>query len=258
MAPLTDNRPEYFFCDAHFGAHDAQTERVKVDRFVSFLAHPDRTGSTVWCLGDLFDFWLEYRRAIPRVSVRVLAAIQSFVEREGQFHLLLGNHDFWVRDFLAEEVGITLHHGDVRIERDGKSILLTHGDGKAKSDRGYRLLKQVLRFGPGIWAYRHLPVDWAFALASSSSRSSRRLTARRQDRFEAEYRLFAERELSGGTHAVLMGHLHRSILKRIGDGWYINCGEWFERFSYVVRERGAFSLQYWTRGRSGSESATGG
>jgi len=154
-----NDRPEYFLSDAHFGAHDRQTERMKIDRFVSFLAHPDRAGATVWFLGDLFDFWLEYRRVIPRVSIRVLAAIQSFVESGGEFHLLLGNHDYWVRDFFTAELGVILHQRDVTIERDGKKLLLTHGDGKAPSDGGYRILKNILRFRPGIWLYRHLPVD---------------------------------------------------------------------------------------------------
>ena len=245
MSGAIDDRPELFLSDAHFGAHDPETEREKVRRFVSFLSHPGHSGATVWFLGDLFDFWLEYRRAIPRVSVRVLSAIQSFIEHGGEFHLLLGNHDYWVRDFLTDEIGIILQRDDVRLERSGKSVFLTHGDGKAKGDRGYRLLKKALRFRPGIWAYRHLPVDWAFALASSSSRSSRRLTEHREDRFGAEYRRYAERQIAAGTHAVIMGHLHRPILERMGASWYINCGEWFERYSYVVREGTSFSLRFW-------------
>ena len=193
----------------------------------------------------MFDFWLEYRRAVPRVSIRVLAAIRSFVDRGGEFHLLAGNHDFWMRDFFSAELGAVVHRADVRIDRAGKKILLTHGDGKGQSDRSYRLLKKVLRFRPGIWAFRHLPVDWGLALASSSSRSSRRHNSARSEVFEAEYREYAEKQLSAGHHAVIMGHLHKPILEQIGGGWYINCGEWFERFSYIIRQGTSFSLHYW-------------
>ncbi len=240
-----NDRPEYFISDAHFGAHDDQTERLKVGRFVSFLSHPDRAGVVVWFLGDLFDFWLEYRHAVPRVSVRVLAVIRSFVDAGGEFHLLVGNHDYWVRDYFAAELGITIHRKDVKIEREGKKILLTHGDGKAPSDGGYRMLKRVLRWRPGIWLYRHLPVDWALALAASTSHSSRRLTSGRTDKFAAEYREYATKMLGEGYYAVIMGHLHHAHLEQIGDGWYINSGEWFESFSYVLREGTSFSLLNW-------------
>jgi UDP-2,3-diacylglucosamine hydrolase len=240
------HRAEYFLSDAHFGVHDRQTEQLKIARFVSFLAHPERTGAVVWFLGDLFDFWLEYRRAIPRVSVRVLAALRAFVDRGGEFHLQLGNHDYWTGDYFAAELGIHLHRHDLTIERENQKILLTHGDGKAPSDRGYRLLKKIFRFPPGIWFYRHLPVDWAFALASSTSHSSRRLTDSRTDRFAAEYREYALRMLSAGYHAVIMGHLHQPHLEKIDDKWYINTGEWFEQFSYVVREGASFSLHSWS------------
>jgi UDP-2,3-diacylglucosamine hydrolase len=242
--PITD-RPEYFLSDAHFGAHDGRTERLKIDRFVSFLSHPERHGAIVWFLGDLFDFWLEYRHAIPRVSVRVLAAIQAFVADGGEFHLLLGNHDYWVRDYFLSELGVIVHPHDVNIVRGGKQILLTHGDGKAPSDGGYRLLRYILRFRPGIWVYRHLPVDWAFALASSTSHSSRRLTSGRTDKFAAEYRVYAEKILNTGVHAVIFGHLHRAFVEQLGAGWYINSGEWFETFSYVLRGGSSFSLHHW-------------
>lgn len=239
------DRPEYFFSDAHFGAHDQQIEQSKIDRFTSFLAHPERAGAVVWFLGDLFDFWLEYRHAIPRVSIRILAAIRSFVDTGGEFKMLVGNHDYWVRDYFTSEIGAAVYPGDVIIEREGKKILLTHGDGKAPSDGGYRILKKILRWRPGIWLYRHLPADWAFALATSTSHSSRRLTSGRTDKFEAEYRDYAARVLSGRYHAVIMGHLHHAHIEQIGDDWYINCGEWFERFSYVIREGTSFSLHYW-------------
>jgi UDP-2,3-diacylglucosamine hydrolase len=242
---MTQDKPEFFLSDAHFGGHEEETERRKVERFVSFLAHPERDGAVVWFVGDLFDFWLEYRRAIPRVSVRVLAAIRSFVDKGGEFHLLLGNHDYWVRDFFTAEIGITVHRADVVIERGGKKILLTHGDGRAPSDRGYRVLRKVLRFGPGIWLYRHLPVDWAFTLASRSSYSSRKLTGNRKQVFEPEYRAYAQKQIAGGYHGVIMGHLHIPVIEQIAGGWYINCGEWFERFSYVIRQGADFSLHYW-------------
>ncbi len=199
----------------------------------------------MWFLGDLFDFWLEYKYVVPRVSFQVLSAIRRFVDEGGEFHLLLGNHDYWVRDFFEVELGAIIHRHDVQLERAGKRLLLTHGDGKAASDRGYRLLKRFLRLRPGIWLYRHLPVDWAFVLAAHSSHSSRSLTSGRTAKFESEYRAWAKRKIDEGYHAVLMGHLHTPILEQQGDGWYINTGDWFKHFSYVCRRGDTFSLETW-------------
>jgi UDP-2,3-diacylglucosamine hydrolase len=246
MNKTSSSPPEYFISDAHFGAHPPDVEQRKIERFVSFLAHPDRQGATVWFLGDLFDFWLEYRHAIPKASIQVLHAIQKFVHDGGEFHLLLGNHDYWVNSFFTKELGVKLYREDVTIERDGKRILLSHGDGKAESDRGYRFLKKILRFRPGIWLYRHLPVDWAFSLARKSSHTSRAHTSNRSQVFANDYREFARKQITAGYHAVLMGHLHAAFCEELDGGWYINCGEWFDKFSYVTRIGEDFELHYWT------------
>ncbi len=242
----TADSPILIFSDAHLGAHDPGREAVKVDRFVSFLEFAVQTKAEVFFLGDLFDFWFEYKHWVPKVSVRVLAAIRQFTAGGGSFHMLLGNHDIWAADYFAGELGATVHRGDLTVTRQGLRILISHGDGKAKSDRGYRVLRRILRFGPNIALYKLLPADWAFALANFSSKRSRELTSSREPKFVGEYDEVAQAQLASGYDAVIMGHIHQSWVKRLGSGWWVNSGEFFEKFNYVRLQDGEFHLDAWS------------
>lgn len=242
---MSKHQPVLFFSDAHFGAHAPAQERLKVDRFVSLMAHAGALKAEVFFLGDLFDFWFEYKHWIPKVPLDVLTAIESFTRQGGAFHLVLGNHDTWATNYFHDDLSVVVHRGDVTLERQGLRLFISHGDGKAKSDGGYRVLKRILRFRPNIALYRLLPADWAYGLAKFFSGQSRELTSGRPPKFLAEYDIVAEHELQRGHDAVLMGHLHQGWVKRLGNGWWINTGEFFERFHYVLLQDGTFTLGEW-------------
>lgn len=242
---MNDSRPCLFFSDAHFGAHSLTQERDKIDHFVSFLHHARDIGAEVFFLGDLFDFWFEYKHWIPKHAVEITAAIHELTASGSPFHLIIGNHDCWAADFFPKYLGITLHRGDLTINRQGLRIFVSHGDGKAPSDRGYRVLKRVLRSRISIGLYRHIPADWAFRLANFTSGRSRDLTAKRPPKFIEEYDRVAEELIQAGFDAVIMAHIHQGWIKRVGNGWWINSGEWYEKFSYVVMDRSGFRLEEW-------------
>ncbi|MEW5874109.1 MAG: UDP-2,3-diacylglucosamine diphosphatase [Candidatus Zixiibacteriota bacterium] len=242
---MTDSRPIIFYSDAHFGAHSRLQEDVKVERFVGLLEHAKSDGAEVFFLGDLFDFWFEYRHWIPKAPLEVLASIQSFTKSGLPFHMVLGNHDIWAADYFERDLGAVVHRQDVTLTRQGLRLLISHGDGKAPSDGGYRALKRVLRFRPNVALYRLLPADLAFRMARFSSGHSRELTAARPPRYLPEYDAVAESYLKSGFDAVLMGHLHQGWVRRAGAGWWINTGEFFEKFTYVRMQDGEFRLHTW-------------
>ncbi|GAB4328098.1 MAG: UDP-2,3-diacylglucosamine diphosphatase [Candidatus Zixiibacteriota bacterium] len=244
--PLMENStPVIFFSDAHFGAHDPARESMKIERFVTLLDYAAGLGAEVFFLGDLFDFWFEYKYWIPKVPLEILTAIQRFTRGDGVFHLVLGNHDTWATDYFSRDLGVRVHRGDVSETRHGLRLFLSHGDGKAKSDRGYRILKRVLRFPVNIALYRLLPADWAFGLANFFSGQSRELTSGRPPKFLEEYDTIATQLLAGEYDAVLMGHLHQGWVRQTDGGWWINTGEFFEAFHYVLLEEERFSLHTW-------------
>jgi UDP-2,3-diacylglucosamine hydrolase len=246
---MSDDNPILFFSDAHLGAHDPAQERLKIERFTSLLHHAREIGAEIFFLGDLFDFWFEYRHWIPKVPTEVLASIQAFTRDGGRFHLALGNHDTWAGDYFSHDLGVEIHRHDFSITRHGMRVFISHGDGKAKSDGGYRALKRVLRFGPNIWLFRLLPADWAFRLARFFSGRSRELTAGRPPKFLPEYDQVALDLLRGDYDAVIMGHLHQGWVRKLDDGWWVNTGEFFERFTYVRLDGSGFVLSEWHPGK---------
>jgi UDP-2,3-diacylglucosamine hydrolase len=209
------------------------------------LDHAHATGAEVFFLGDLFDFWFEYHHWIPKAPIDVLTSILSFTRNGGRFHLVLGNHDTWAGEYFSRNLGVEIHREDFTITRHGLRVFVSHGDGKAKSDGGYRVLKRVLRFKPNIWLFRLLPADWAFRLARFCSGQSRELTSGRPPKFLPEYDQVAAELLRGDYDAVVMGHIHQGWVRQSDAGWWVNTGEFFEKFSFVLLDENGFSLRQW-------------
>ncbi|MCI0406686.1 MAG: UDP-2,3-diacylglucosamine diphosphatase, partial [candidate division Zixibacteria bacterium] len=136
----------YFISDLHLGAGTPSEEEKKKEKFIQFLQLVRQNGLKLHIVGDLFDFWFEYKNAIPKTEVEILAALKNLTLMELPVVYLAGNHDYWHRDFFAKYLGIKMEKGDVVLDHEGKKIFITHGDGKARSDWGYRILRGLFRF----------------------------------------------------------------------------------------------------------------
>jgi len=147
-------------------------------------------------------------------------------------------------DFFSTQMGIPVHRDSLDIEYAGKKLHLIHGDGLAPADRGYRLLKRVFRNPINIWLYSKLPPDWAFPLAKFVSGSSRDYTTGRDHTFAADYETYAKARIESGCDVVVIAHLHIPICKNIGEGTYINTGDFISHFSYAKLDDEKISLEY--------------
>jgi UDP-2,3-diacylglucosamine hydrolase len=234
----------YIFSDAHLGAGSESAEDVKLRRLRQLFDLVQKDGDRLIILGDLFDFWFEYRHAIPKDHHRVICWLSSLIESGITIDYVSGNHDFWMDSFFANEVGVNLHRDLLDTEYEGQRLHLIHGDGLAKADRGYRLLKRILRSRLNIWLYRKLPPDWAIPLAKKVSGSSRDYTAKRDHSFVPDYEHYAQTKLTDGFDLVAIGHLHIPSIKKFGDGTYVNTGDFIESFSYVKIADGVATLEY--------------
>ncbi len=237
------SRKVFFISDAHLGADSGQIEREKQDRLIRFLKSIQPQASHLYILGDLFDFWFEYKELIPKHYSGVISQLSELRQSGLKIVYLCGNHDFWLGSFLPEQIGIPVIRDKLEVARDGKKLYLSHGDGLAKSDRGYRVLKKILRNRFNIWLYRQLPPDFAVPFARFVSGASRKHTAGRETKFLEEYRQFASEKLSQGFDMVILGHTHQPGLEKIGTGYYVNLGDWFKNFSYAVLESGEIRLE---------------
>jgi UDP-2,3-diacylglucosamine hydrolase len=192
----------------------------------------------------LFDFWFEYKHAIPKDNHHVLFLIHELSRHGIRIDYVSGNHDFWMGDYFEKQVGLVVHRDHLDLDYQGKRVHLTHGDGLARADRGYRFLKKVLRNRFNVWLYRMLPPDWGIPLAKYVSQSSRSYTARRDNTFVNDYEEYARIRLEHGCDVVLIGHLHIPVIRTFPEGVYINTGDFISHFSYVKITRDETSLEF--------------
>jgi UDP-2,3-diacylglucosamine hydrolase len=225
--------------------NDAEKERVLLE-FLASLSADDV--STVYILGDLFDFWFEYASVILSQHFRVLSALARAVEGGIDIHLIAGNHDFWAGDFLTETIGLKVHHEPIEIELDGLRVYMCHGDGLNPHDRGYRILKAVVRNRALIGALRLVHPDFVVGAIRWFSKLSREsVSVAGKLREDDGIRQFALEKLRDGADVALAGHSHQPHDETLTiDGRrkrYYNTGDMRESFTYVEYRHGEFRLK---------------
>ena len=226
--------------------------RETMDRFTRFLREidPDRFPRLV-IVGDLFDFWYEYRHVIFSGYFDVLRAFARLADAGVEIHFAVGNHDFWAGRFLRDHLDFQIHDDPFYLPFGEYNAHIIHGDGLNPADRSYRLYKRFARWKPIVAAFRLIHPDWAMAIAqgvSKGSRSMHKTDDLSQGSEVGPQRDFAERLLRSGDADILVcGHSHYPILERVentpGFGLYINAGDWLYHQSYVAYEDGVFTLR---------------
>lgn len=239
------------FSDVHLKV--AEAERPHREAFAAFLRRfsPDEFDRVI-CLGDLFDFWFEYRHVIFSKYFDILRVFADLRDAGVELHLVCGNHDFWAGRFLETEIGFQVHRDAVRLPFGGKSAYLVHGDGVNPRDWSYRAFKRVARNRLVVGGFRLLHPDAAMGLAQAVSRCSRALKLLKRPRVNPEaeaLRAHARRLLADGTvDIVACGHAHAPECTPFpspdGMGIYVNTGDWMRHRSHVVWDGEAFDLRY--------------
>jgi UDP-2,3-diacylglucosamine hydrolase len=240
---LTLIAPVFFISDVHLGVGSAEDEQVKQQRFVALCDQVFRESGSLCIIGDLFDFWYEYRSVVPRGFHRILAAMHRLTNNGQSVLYFAGNHDFAIGDFFSRDLGVVVIHDDQYAVCDDRRFYLFHGDGLAAKDGGYRMLKKILRARWSQWLFRLLHPDLSFGFAHRFSHSSRDYTS---SKFYGEtdgMRLEASRRINDGADFVIMGHRHQPAFEHIDSGVYVNLGDWITHFSYAVFENGELTLR---------------
>jgi UDP-2,3-diacylglucosamine hydrolase len=245
------------FSDVHLNV--AADGRERMSDFAAFLRRidPEETRRIV-ILGDLFDFWFEYRHVIFSGYFDVLRAFAALRDAGVEMHFVCGNHDFWAGRFIEEHLGFATHHETLMLDFAGRRVLFVHGDGINPHDVGYRIYKRIARMPLVVWLFRLLHPDWAMGLAQGVSRGSRRLKQSddlSQGSEVAPLRAFARQTLAEGRADVVMcGHSHYPVREELptpeGHGLYINTGDWLFHRSFVEWDGADFRMR-----SAGAESA---
>lgn len=234
----------YFISDVHLGEQPENIERDRVKNFIHFLMNLEESASRIFFVGDLFDFWFEYKYVIPKKHFAVIRQLARMREKNIEIVYLAGNHDFWLGTFFERELGIQTVLNEWTGDIDGKQFYLFHGDGVAKKDHGYRLLKKILRNRLSIKLYRYIHPDWGIPFARFVSGSSRHYTNRVDMNDHKDYIDFARQRFSEGYDYVIMGHRHNPYVHEENGKKYTNLGDWLFHYSYAVFDGKNLGLQY--------------
>lgn len=245
--------PVYVVADAHLGVAPPEQEAL----LWSFLEQVSRDGGRVVLNGDMFEFWFEWRHAVPHVGVRLLAACAALAERGRPVLWIKGNHDCWGGDILRAQSGAVYVDGPWTGSLAGWRARVDHGDGlRPELDKGYRALRTVIRHPWSVRAFRWLHPDWGAALARATSHTSRNVRPR--DGGEG-LRAVAHQALSAdpSLDAVLYGHTHVAMLERKSreSGIYANPGAWLNEPTFLKFTPESVALCRWT-GRDASVLAS--
>jgi UDP-2,3-diacylglucosamine hydrolase len=238
-------RAAYLISDAHLGAEPKDIEAPREARLIAFLHSLPGRARSLYVVGDLFEFWFEYRTAVPRRYFELLATLRD-VRRAGvEITCLAGNHDFWLGPFLRDEVGLRVHDGALSVNEQGRRIWLHHGDGLLGGDLGYSVLKRVVRHPLSLRLYRWIHPDVGIPLAHWASHWSR--NSRGQAPLDGDRLVegIARPRFEEGYDAVMIGHFHQVLEHREGRRAFFVLGDWMRQFTYVALEEGEFRLEVW-------------
>lgn len=248
---MSSSKLYYFLSDVHLGLK-AFNPREREKLFASFLYSLPENTDSLYLLGDIFDFWYEYKYVIPRGFSRVLGALAALTDRGVKLYFIRGNHDMWTYDFLQSELGIEVLEEMSVVSIEGKLFCLAHGD-ELIGDKSHLFLKRIFKNRVLQRIFSSIHPRWAFALAYKWSKYNRLsrggvLSFRGVD--EPLYLVASEYEKEKNIDYFIFGHMHTpgNNLTPRGAGFYI-LGEWIYNCDYLVYDSEVGQLE-WRRGLS--------
>ena len=248
---IATSKKVYFLSDFHLGAPNAVESRKREDRLVRFLQDARKDAGVIFIVGDIFDFWFEYKTVVPKGFVRILGTLAQMADEGIQLHIFTGNHDLWMQDYLSKELNAKLYFEPQQFTIQNKQFLIGHGDGLGPGDEGYKRLKRIFTNPLCQWLFRWLHPDAGIQLANYFSRKSRAKTGNADELFLGEDKewliLYAKEQAK--TMAVdyfIFGHRHYAIDLRLNDkSRYINLGDWIRLNTYAVFDGNELQLLTW-------------
>lgn len=239
----------YFASDNHLGAPTPEASLPREKKFVRWLDQVKEDAAVIFLLGDLFDFWFEYKTVVPKGFVRVLGKLAEISDSGIPIHFFVGNHDLWMKTYFEKELGIPTYRDVKEFEFNNKSFLLGHGDGKGPGDKGYKRMKKVFTNPVSNWLYRWLHPDWGMKLAHYLSVKNKLISGDEDKKFlgeEGEWLVqYCKRKLETKHYDYLIfGHRHLPLEIQVGENSkYINLGDWIHHFTYGEFDGETFSLK---------------
>jgi UDP-2,3-diacylglucosamine hydrolase len=230
----------YFISDVHLGLYPPEQSARREKWLVSWLSEIRQDATELYLLGDIFDYWHEYKHVVPRGHTRFLGKLAELSDQGIHLHYFTGNHDIWIYDYLPSEIGLTLYRHPVIREMNGYRFFIGHGDGLGPGDYSYKLLKGIFTNKVLQWLYARVHPNASMAFGKRWSRSSRYAKGIVAEPYlgdEKEFQVVFAREMLKKEHFnyFVFGHRHIPFVIDLGNNSrVVNLGDWINNFSFAV------------------------
>lgn len=246
---LDTDKKVYFASDQHFGVPDLKQSRVREEKFIRWLDSIKKDAQILFLMGDLFDFWHEWKYVVPKGYIRVLGKIAELKDSGIEIYFFVGNHDLWMKNYFEEELGVPVYFEKKYYEINNKQFLLAHGDGLGPGDKGYKRMKKIFTNPVAQWAFRWLHPDIAMRIANYMSQKNKMISGEEDKEFLGEDKEFLiqyskEKLKTEDINYFVFGHRHLPLIFDLDKGAkYINLGDWISYFTYGVYDGEKFDLK---------------
>lgn len=242
----------YFASDFHLGAGMYPQYREREARLVRWLDSIKADAAEVFLMGDVFDFWFEYKTVVPKGHLRFLGKLAELADAGVKFYFFKGNHDMWMFDYFERELGATIISDELEIERNGKKFYLHHGDGLGPGDKSYKFLKKFFRSRFCQWLFARVHPNLGVGVANYWSGRSRATNKKKPYRKAGQHEwlvTYSNQLLK--THFydyLIFGHRHQPFdIPLNAESRYINLGEWMDHNTFAVFDGDNLTLQYFEK-----------
>ena len=228
----------FFASDFHLGAPDEKTSKLREEKIIRWLSSIQDEAEAIFLVGDIFDFWFEYDKVIPKGFIRFLGKLAELRDKNIPIIFFTGNHDLWMKDYFTKELGIPIHHHPIELVIENKKFLIGHGDGLGPGDNTYKLLKKGFMNPFLQWVFKWLHPDLGIRIAQGWSGKSRISNIEKnENEFKGNQEWLWEycKGINKNTHFdyYIFGHRHLPLELEVGkSSTYINLGEWVSQFTF--------------------------
>ncbi|MGB2304928.1 MAG: UDP-2,3-diacylglucosamine diphosphatase [Flavobacteriaceae bacterium] len=248
---LPKGKKVYFASDNHLGAPDSQSSAPRERIFLDWLNHIQKDVGVLFLLGDLFDFWFEYKTVVPKGFVRVLGKLAELSDQGVEIHFFAGNHDLWIQDYFQKELSFIVHHTAQEFTINQKKFFVAHGDGLGPNDRGYKRMKKVFTNKFFQWLFRWIHPDIGMRLGHYLSVKNKVISGDEDIVFLGEDKEWLvqyckKKQAEKKRDFYIFGHRHLPLDIAIEDeARYLNLGDWITHFTYADFDGTKLELKKW-------------
>lgn len=237
---VPEGKKIYFSSDNHLGAPTHKESLSREKKFVAWLDEIKDDAAAIFLLGDLFDFWFEYKKVVPKGFTRTLGKLAEISDSGVPIYYFVGNHDLWMNGYFEDELNIPVFHKPQEFFFNQTSFLIGHGDGLGPGDKGYKLMKKVFTNSISKWLFRWLHPDLGVRLAQYMSVKNKLISGNEDEKFlgeDNEWLIQYCRHKLQENHRdyFVFGHRHLPLeIELKPNSKYINLGDWIRYYTYGV------------------------